>query len=89
MIFEGDNKTVIGLINGDEKNFGLYNWICDIKFWQSKFQATEVCWVPCQSNQAADQLAKRINRSLLFTSYFYVPQSIVSILHDDYIVSNE
>lgn len=54
-----------------ETNFGLYNWICDIRYWQRKFQETEVLWVSRCSNQAANLLAKGINRSTLFTHHFF------------------
>lgn len=77
VIFEGDNQMVTRLINGVENNFGLHNWITDIRYWQSKFVNIEVVWVLRQSHQATDRLTKEITHSAFSFLYSFIPMFLV------------
>lgn len=85
VIFEGDNFTATQLVNGNMQNFKVHYWIREISFWKKKFTDATFQWTRRDNNKAADRLARqRIPNHLSSVSYFYVPFSIVTILHEDH-----
>lgn len=85
VIFEGDNFTATQIVNGNMQNFKVHYWIREISFWKKKFTDATFQWTRRDNNKAADRLARqRIPNHLSSVSYFYVPFSIVSILHEDH-----
>lgn len=85
VVFEGDNTTVHKFLTGKELNFGVHNWVKDIKFWSMKFDQVHFQWTFRLNNKAADRLVKEpMIPSFPFIYLFYVPNYLVSILHEDY-----
>ena len=85
IIFEGDNHTAIQLVNGEKRNFKVHNWVREINAWKQKFLSTEFHWTRRHNNKAADRIAKApFPNHATFESFFYVPQYIVNILHEDH-----
>lgn len=87
IVFEEDNKMVYNLLSGKEMNFGVHNWIRDIKMWSLKFDDVKFQWTSLVCNKATDRLAKEpLNPLVHFVSMFYVPNYLVQILHGSYFV---
>ncbi|OAP00879.1 hypothetical protein AXX17_AT4G09670 [Arabidopsis thaliana] len=85
IIFEGDNYTATQLINGEKRNFKVDNWVREINMWKNKFISAEIRWTRRYNNKASDRIAKAtFDNHALFESFFYVPQYVVNILHEDH-----
>lgn len=85
VIFEGDNKTVLDLATRAQQNFGLHNWIRDIKLWQAKFEIGSFQWIPRMGNHTADRLVKEnLPSNSDFYYHHFVPSCIVNTLHVDH-----
>ncbi|XP_019092288.1 PREDICTED: uncharacterized protein LOC109129112, partial [Camelina sativa] len=55
-------------------NFGSYNWIRDVHYWQNRFTAVVFKWTPRTTNHHADVLARlNIPNNSSFQFYNYVP----------------
>ena len=87
VIFEGDNKKMIDNLHSRKLQFGLYNWVIEVRWWSRKFQEVEFNWINREGNGVADKLAK-IDTSNLFEYYYYIPRSATSLLHNDYVNSS-
>ena len=82
IIFEGDNRTVESLLNGNTRNFELHNLIIEIQHWRKKFSNAIIKWSFRSTNKAADRLAKvELENIVTFVSHSYVPLFLVQILH--------
>ncbi|KAG7564560.1 Ribonuclease H-like superfamily, partial [Arabidopsis suecica] len=83
--FEGDNKEVEELLNGNKLNFGMFNWIREVRIWRSRFTDCQFRWCHRSSNVPADLLAKH---QIPFNSSFYfhnlVPHVMTNALHSDF-----
>ncbi|EFH57845.1 hypothetical protein ARALYDRAFT_903052 [Arabidopsis lyrata subsp. lyrata] len=66
--FEGDNKEVADLLNGNKLNFGMFNWIREARSWKSRFTDRQFIWCHRNSNTPADLLA---NQQIPLNSCFY------------------
>ncbi|EFH39868.1 hypothetical protein ARALYDRAFT_330989 [Arabidopsis lyrata subsp. lyrata] len=83
--FEGDNKEVADLLNGNTLNFGMFNWIREARLWKSRFTDCQFLWFHRLSNAPTDLLAKHqipFNSSFHFHSL--VPHVITNALHNDF-----
>lgn len=88
VIFEGDDKGIIDLINGKKLNFGSFNWIWEARFWRDHFEEFQFRWTTRESNEPADILAKQnIPNNLDFYFHFYVPHVISQAIHCGYSLS--
>lgn len=85
IIFEGDCKELTQILNGSCLNFGVHNWIRDIRHWKTKFEEVKFQWIQRVNNRAADQLSKSpMPRNSTFVHHFYVPHVLTNLLHEDY-----
>ncbi|CAA7045230.1 unnamed protein product [Microthlaspi erraticum] len=88
IIFEGDCKQLVDLMNKDSLHFGLYNWLVEAWFWKTKFEEARIAWVPREANRVADKLAKQnIPSSSMFTFLSFPPSCISDVLHSDQVSS--
>jgi len=70
IIFEGDNRTVESLLNGNTRNFELHNLIIEIQHWRKKFSNAIIKWSFRSTNKAADRLAKgELENNVTFVSH--------------------
>ncbi|CAA7055911.1 unnamed protein product [Microthlaspi erraticum] len=89
IIFEGDSRNVVDLVNKSSLNFGLFNWIREVWSWMSKFEDISFTWVPREGNKAADLLATRnLTNHSNFIYHSYVPEFLSYILHCEFISSS-
>lgn len=87
-MIESDCKKVIDIILNRASHFGLYNWIREIHWWITKFEGVKFQWILREANRVVDRLATQQQQpSLSFSFHFYVPMSISSLLHADYVNS--
>jgi|APAra0007618257_1042622.scaffolds.fasta_scaffold02871_7 ribonuclease HI len=83
--FKGDNKQIPHLINGEIQNFGVHNLTKEVQTRQKRFTNATFTWIPRHCNKAADCLAKKlIPANVNFIQHFFVPRSLVQILHEDH-----
>ncbi|CAA7017010.1 unnamed protein product [Microthlaspi erraticum] len=54
IIFEGDSRNVVNLVNNSSLNFVLFNWIREVWSWMAKFKDIAFTCVPREGNQAAE-----------------------------------
>ena len=84
--FEGDNKVMMELLTGSQRNFGVHNWICEVQRWREKFDDCIFQWTRRTSNGVADTLAKApFPTNVSFIYHFYAPPVITNTLHCDYL----
>lgn len=89
VIFEGDCKLLVNVLNGSTTKFDAINWIHEIQVWGNKFEAIAYSWSHRATNQHADTLAK--NQKHALSSYIvhtYIPICISHVLFLDYIGSD-
>ncbi|XP_020866161.1 uncharacterized protein LOC110224440 [Arabidopsis lyrata subsp. lyrata] len=88
IIFEGDCKLLVNVLNGSTTKFDAINWIQEIQDWGKKFEAIEYSWAHRSTNQPADILAKNQRNALSsYLVHFYIPVCISNALFLDYIGS--
>lgn len=58
MIIESDCKKAIDIIRDRVLHFGLYNWTCEIHWWQSRMKDVKLQWILREANGVADKLEK-------------------------------
>ncbi|CAA7051877.1 unnamed protein product [Microthlaspi erraticum] len=89
IIFEGDSRNVVNLVNNSSLNFVLFNWIREVWSWMAKFKDIAFTWVPREGNQAADLLATRnLPNHTNFVYHSYVPEFMSNVLHNDFFSSS-
>lgn len=89
IIFEGDCKNLVDLVNNGSLNFGVYNWIREVWYWKSKFDSILFTWVPRNANRAADCLAKRkLTSSQNSMFYFNIPWFLSDVIHNESLLSS-
>ncbi|RID48546.1 hypothetical protein BRARA_I05054, partial [Brassica rapa] len=89
VIFEGDNKKMIDILKSKALQFGLYNWVREIRWWINKLGEVDLMWTRRQNNMMADGLAKAyLPANIYFQSYYYIPKFVTNHLHKDYVSSN-
>ena len=89
VIIEGDCQKAVNLLNNKQRHFGLYNWIREIKWWESRFEDISYQWVGREANQVADKLAKHGDSEYnSFQFHFFVPSFVSNLIHEDYVNSN-
>ncbi|CAH8260185.1 unnamed protein product [Arabidopsis lyrata] len=89
ILFEGDNKEIEEILNGNKANFGAYNWIREVSAWRKRFEECRFVWTRRDCNMVADTLAKGHLPTLSqFYFHAYVPYAIVNTLHCDFVTSN-
>lgn len=72
----------MNLLNGTTLNFGVYNWIRDVRLWETKLDEVKFEWIPRGLNHHADILAKSdIPNNVSFYYHFYVPSVTSHALH--------
>ncbi|CAL9246014.1 unnamed protein product [Arabidopsis halleri] len=82
---DADCQELTKLLNGSTLNFGIHNWLREIRYWQSKFEGIQFQWVERTHNNAADQLSKfKMPRNISFVYHHYVPHVLTNILHEDF-----
>lgn len=87
VIFEGDCKKMIDIMNKYILHFEVYNWVREIRWWMQKFEGAEFNWTNRKENTVADKLAKmHIPNDQDFHFHCYVPLH-VSHLHLDFVQS--
>lgn len=88
VIFEGDCKNLVDLVNNVSLLYGLYNWIREVWRWKEKFDEIYFAWVPRDGNTVADLLATRRMPELTSSiCHYFVPEYIVDALHCDMLFS--
>lgn len=58
IIFEGDCKQLVDLMNKVTLNFAMYNWLLEAWYWQNKCHEAIITWIPREENRVAHKLAK-------------------------------
>lgn len=82
VIFEGDCKQLMELINGTCLDFGSFNWLRDVWHWRRRFEDIQFNWIPRTANAPADLLAKSdIPNNSFYFFHTYVPRAISNALH--------
>lgn len=76
------------IINKKRLHFAYYNWEREIQWRVHKFQDVRFQWTKRSANKVADRLAKRLEDGNDFMFYFYVPQFLNLLLHEDHIHSS-
>ena len=77
VIFEGDNKKMIDILQSKVLQFGLYNWVREIRWWLKKIGEVDLLWTRRHNNMVADRLAKAyLPANISFQSYCYVPRFV-------------
>lgn len=85
VIFEGDCKSLVDLLNKKTLNFGMYNWVREVSYWKNRFEGVQFKWVKRNNNQPADILAKHPLRDELSSVFHYfVPKAIDNALFCDF-----
>lgn len=88
VIIEGDCQKAIDLLNRRGLHFHACNWIREALWWKQRFEEIKFTWIGREGNKVADKLAKQdIPFNNLFWFHYYVPRSITSDLHYDFVTS--
>jgi len=88
VIFEGDCKILVDVLQGKAKRFDITNWLHEIQTWKRRFSEVQFRWIPRQVNKSADTLAKYHNQNDQgYTFFYFVPRCILDSLHSEYISS--
>lgn len=86
VIFEGDCKEMIDILNEKKLNFGCYNWTREARVWKDHFENVQYKWTPRENNQPTDILAKKdIPDNKLFHFHYFAPLYISNSLHCNHI----
>lgn len=89
VIFEGDSKQLLDLVESRKTSFRLQNWVRDVWYWKTRFDEIRIAWVPREDNKVADTLTKTMNQmSSNYLFHYYVPIFIVSDLLEDHLASS-
>jgi len=84
IIFEGDSKILVSVLQSNSMRFDLFNWLKEIKHWQARFEEVEYAWVPRTANAPADKLARHQRLSqTLFTFHNLIPSCLSRALYSD------
>lgn len=89
IIFKRDSKQVHGLVMGIKQSFRKCNSIREILAWRDRFEVCVFTWVSRNNNKVADHLSKTVllvDDGYMF--HYYVPISIINLLHEDNISSS-
>lgn len=81
IVLEGDCEGVTDLLDGKRLNFGVYNWIQEIRFWMMKFEEIRCSWTGRRNNKPADMMAKQQTNDASFFFHSYIPYVITNALH--------
>jgi len=88
VIFEGDCKILVDVLQGKTKRFDITNWLHEIQTWKRRFSEVQFRWIPRQVNRSADTLSKYHNQNDQgYTFFYFVPRCISDSLHFEYISS--
>lgn len=88
VVFEGDNRKMMDILNAKVLNFGTYNWTREVRWWTTKFKEVMFRWIKRTGNDVADKLAKAdIPNDASYEFYYYIPSLITKALHKDFVNS--
>ena len=86
VVFEGDSKKIIDIMNKQILHFEVYNWVREIRWWMQKFEGVEFMWTSRKGNMMADKLAKmHIPNDQDFFFHYYVPLHVSNLFHLDFV----